>query len=530
MTMDRRKFLRTSALASVGGLTIRGWADPVLSNVLKSADNSDRILVIVQLFGGNDGLNTVIPVDQYGQLSSLRSNILIPENQTLDLPGTGGTTALHPRLAGLRNLWDNSKLGIVQSVGYPDPSLSHFRSTDIWESGSSGNQLLHTGWLGRYLDSIYPNYPDAYPNADVPYPISIRVDGAVGLALQHHGVSMGVSINNTEDALNLAGNIYQDPTAANCSGDKLAYIRDVQRQTDLYGDVIEAAASQPCTHSSLYPTGSAPGADLAQALKIVAGLICGGLGTRVYWVSASGFDTHSNQVSNGNVLNGAHADLLQGVSDSINAFQDDIQQLGFSDRVLGMTFSEFGRRISSNNSRGTDHGAAAPLFLFGDAVVPGMLGGNPVIAPGTDNQTNVPMAYDFRSVYSSVLQQWFCLTAAEAEQVLLGPHATLPIITQQVCSVGVEPVSGLSGELVLQVGPSPFTERTVITYSCAVAGNVKLQVMNAMGQLVAQPVNTTMVPGKYKLDLDMGNMPTGMYFCRLQNGALQQVQSMMKVR
>lgn len=509
---------------------MRSWANPVFNGLLKSGPNSDRVLVIVQLFGGNDGLNTVIPLDQYDMLSSLRGNILIPEAQTLELPGTNGATALHPRLGGLRNLWDNGKLGIVQNVGYPDPNLSHFRSTDIWESGSSGNQLLQTGWMGRYLDTLYPDYPNAYPNTDVPYPIAIRIDGSIGLGLQHHGVAMGISINNTEDALNLAGNIYLDPVQADCSGAKLAYIRDVQRQTDLYGDVISQAASVSCNHSSLYPTGSAPGAELANALKIVASLICGGLGTRIYWVSTTGFDTHSNQVTNGNVLEGAHADLLQGVSDSINAFQDDIQQLGFSERVLGMTFSEFGRRISSNNSRGTDHGAAAPMFLFGDAVVPGMLGGNPVIAPGTDNQTNVPMGYDFRSVYSSVLQQWFCLTESEAEQVQLGSHPTLPIITQQDCSVGIKPVAPLVGELELQVAPSPFTERTVLSYSCVVAGNVRIQVMNSMGQLVAQPVNGTMAPGRYKLDLDMGAMPTGMYFCRLQNGALQQVRSMMKVR
>lgn len=528
--MDRRQFLRTSALASVGGFAVRGLADPVLHGLLKSGTNNDRVLVIVQLFGGNDGISTVIPLDQYDMLSTLRSNILIPENQTLPLPGTNGATAFHPRLGGLRNLWDNGKLGIVQSVGYPDPDFSHFRSTDIWESGSSGTQLLQTGWMGRYLNTIYPNYPNAYPNPDVPYPIAIRIDGSIGLGLQHHGVSMGVSISNTEDALNLSSNIYLDPVQASCSGGKLAYIRDVQRQTDLYGDVIEQAASQNCVHSSLYPTGNAPGAQLANALKIVATLICGGLGTRVYWVSTTGFDTHSNQVVNGNVLQGVHADLLQGVSDSINAFQDDIQQLGLSDRVLGMTFSEFGRRISSNNSRGTDHGAAAPLFLFGDAVVPGMLGSNPVIAPGTDNQTNVPMAYDFRSVYASVLEKWFCLTTQEVEQVLLGSHPSLPIIAQQNCTVGIESLAAPLGELVLQVAPSPFTERTMVSYSCVVAGNVRLQVMNSMGQIVAQPVNATFAPGRYSLDLDMGDMPTGMYFCRLQNGPYQQVRSMMKVR
>ncbi len=525
--MDRRQFLRTTTLATVGGLTLRGLSNPVLGRALKSGDANDRILVVVQLFGGNDGLNTVIPLDQYGVLSSLRANILIPEAQTLALPGTNGATALHPRLTGFRNLWDSGKLSIIQDVGYPNPSLSHFRSTDIWESGSSGEQILHSGWLGRYLDSVYTDYPNGYPNANVPDPIAIRVDGSVGLGLQHHGVSMGISINNADDPLNLAGNIYQDPVANDCSGAKLAYIRDVQRQTDLYGDRILAAAQTGCTHSALYPTGSAPGAELANALKIVAGLICGGLGTRIYWVSATGFDTHSNQVVNGDPLSGVHADLLQGVSDAINAFQDDLQQLGLADRVLGMTFSEFGRRIRSNNSRGTDHGAAAPMFLFGNSVVPGMLGSNPVISPNTDSQTNVPMAYDFRSVYASVLEKWFCLDSVQVADVLLGSHPSLPVI-QEACTVGIGNLP--ANEVTLTVAPSPFTERTKVSYSCVVAGRVQLQVMNAMGQMVAQPVDAQLVPGMYSLDLDMSAMPTGMYFCRLQNGPFQQVRSMMKVR
>jgi uncharacterized protein (DUF1501 family) len=527
--MDRRQFLRTSALATVGGLTVRAWSNPVLGHILKSGSAGDRILVVVQLFGGNDGLNTVIPVDQYGVLSSLRSNILIPEAQTLALPGTGGATALHPRLTGLRDLWDDGKLAIVQNVGYPEPNFSHFRSTDIWESGSDSDQVVQTGWLGRYLDSVYPNYPNGYPSDAVPDPIAIRVEGAIGLGLQHHGVSMGIALDNTSDPLNLTGNIYQDPVPDSCSGSKLAYIRDIQRQTDLYGDRVQAAASASCPHSALYPSGSAPGADLAAALKIVASLICGGLKTRIYWVSTTGFDTHSNQVENGDPTNGLHADLLQGLSDSIRAFQDDLQQMGQADRVLGMTFSEFGRRIASNNSRGTDHGAAAPLFLFGNQVVPGLHGANAVIAPGTDNQTNVPMAQDFRSVYASVLETWFCLSSAEAEEVLLGSHPALPIIQPQDCTAGISDVQP-KGDLALMVSPSPFTDRTVVSYTTVLPGQVKLQVMNAMGQLVAQPVDKVLAPGSYRLNLDLEAMPTGMYFCRLQNGPLQQVRSMMKVR
>ncbi len=529
--MDRRNFLRASALASVGGMVLRGWAEPVLGPLLKSAPNGDRIFVIVQLFGGNDGLNTVIPLDQYGMLAQLRSNILIPETQTLNLQGTDGATALHPSMTGFQQLWENGKLGIVQSVGYPNPSLSHFRSTDIWETGSSGDQVLYDGWMGRYLKSVYPDYPTGYPNAVDPDPIAIRVGGALGSGLQAGGVAMASAINNTDDVLNLSGNIFLDPVSASCSGGKLGFIRDIQRQTDLYGNVIQAAASNAtCIHSSLYPTGSQPGADLANSLKIVASLICGGLGTRIYWVSDTGFDTHAQQAANGQPTQGTHADLLKGISDAIYAFQDDIQQLGVSDRVLGMTFSEFGRRIKSNNSRGTDHGAAAPVFLFGDHVVPGILGMNPQIDPSTDGQTNVPMQYDFRSVYASVLQQWLCLDDAGIEQVLLGPHPTLPIIDPQYCNELAVPEIARNAQLLLQVAPSPFTERTTITYTCIVAGHVLLQVFNAQGQMVAQPVSEKIPAGTYRIDLDLGAMPTGVYYCRLQNGQYQQVRSMVKSR
>lgn len=524
--MDRRSFLRTSALASVGGVALRGWSQPVLEALLRSAPNSDRVLVVVQLFGGNDGLNTVIPLDQYGMLSLLRANILIPENQALPLQGTNGATALHPAMTGFKELWDNGKLGIVQSVGYPDPNFSHFRSTDIWETASSGLQVLSDGWLGRYLDTAYPGYPSGYPNGSNPDPIAIRVGGAITAGLQAHGVAMATAVNNTSNVQNLTGGVFMDPAMPGCSGDKLAFIRNIQRQTELYGTVIQAAANASgCAHSPLYPSGLQPGATLANSLKIVAGLICGGLRTRIYWVSDTGFDTHAQQAVAGDPAQGVHANLLKGISDAIQAFQQDITQMGVSDRVLGMTFSEFGRRIKSNNSRGTDHGAAAPMFLFGDRVIPGMLGTNPQIDPNTDGQTNVPMQYDFRSVYSSVLQQWLCLDQAGAAQVLMGEHPVLPIIEQQDCS----PVLA-TGDDLLQIGPNPFVASTTITYTCVLDGTVSLQVFNSLGQLVAKPVEQQLTAGTYQLDLDLGPMPAGVYYCRLQNGPNQVVRNMVKVK
>ncbi|MBK7754272.1 MAG: hypothetical protein IPI41_17190 [Flavobacteriales bacterium] len=288
--MKRRNFLRSMSMATVGGFTVRGFSNPMLAPLLNGV-GEDRVLVVVQLYGGNDGLNTVIPIDQYSLLSQFRNNVLIPETDVLALSGTNGATGLHPSMTGMQNLWNDGKLSIVQAVGYPDPNFSHFRSTDIWETGSDANQLLDSGWAGRFLNMEYPNYPVGFPNTDMPDPLAIRVGGPVGAGLQHMGVSMGAAIYNTDDPLNLTNNLYTDPVTADCKGGKLDFVRTVQRQTDLYGDVINDAAQPGCNLSTLYPTGTQPGAQLAQALKIVAQLICGGLKTKIYWVSDQGYDT-----------------------------------------------------------------------------------------------------------------------------------------------------------------------------------------------------------------------------------------------
>ncbi|MCC7503155.1 MAG: hypothetical protein IT229_11540, partial [Flavobacteriales bacterium] len=276
--MQRRTFLRSVSAASVGGLAVRGIANPLMAPMFDRAAE-DRVLVIVQLYGGNDGLNTVIPLDQYSLLNQFRSNIMIPQGQVLPLQGLGGATGLHPAMDGMKELWDQGKLSIVQGVGYPNPEFSHFRSTDIWETGADSNQLLDSGWTGRYLHQEYPNYPVGYPNATMPDPLAIRIGGPVTIGLQYMGISMGASIYNTDDPLNLTGNLFVDPVTADCKGSKLDFTRTVQRQTDLYGDVIENAALPGCNMSTLYPTGNQPGAKLSQALKIVAQLICGGLKT-----------------------------------------------------------------------------------------------------------------------------------------------------------------------------------------------------------------------------------------------------------
>lgn len=526
--MNRRNFLRSVGTVTIGGMAVRGLGSPLLG-ALNRSSAEDRALVIIQLFGGNDGLNTVIPISSYSQLSSLRSQVLIPQNQVLALNGLSGT-GFHPAMAGMQQLYNEGKLAIVQGVSYPEPNYSHFRAMDIYETGANSDQVLQSGWLGRYLSYEYPNYPVGYPNTDVPHPLAIRVSGGAGVGLQNMGVNMGVSINNTNDPLNLTGNIYTDAATADCKGDKLRAIRTIQRQTDLYGNVIEAAASASCSHSNLYPTFSTEANRLAQALKIVSQLICGGLKTKIYWVSIGGFDTHAAQVDPGNHATGTHANLLRAVSENIRAFQHDLQLMGIQDRVMGMTFSEFGRRITSNASYGTDHGSAQPMFLFGTQVLPGMLGTNPTIPSNTTAATNLAMQYDFRSVYASVLRDWFCLSQGDIDSVLLETYQPLNLINSSGCiSTDIREANQHAGVELLNAYPNPFVERTTLEYT-TLGGPTLLQVFNEQGQLVQTVFNKVMAAGTYKADLDLGEMNTGVYYARLQNGTNQQVRNLLKVR
>ncbi len=526
--MKRRDFIKSTSAATVGGMAVQGMANPLLAPLGGVED--DRVLVVVQLFGGNDGLNTVIPLDQYPLLSNFRSNVLIPDSQVLPLSGTGGLTGLHPAMGGMKDLWDDGKLSIIQSAGYPNPNFSHFRSTDIWETGADTTQVLDSGIMGRYLHQEYPNFPTGFPNATMPDPLAIRIGGNVGIGLYNQGTGMGIAIQNTDDPLDLVGSVYTDPLTADCKGGKLGYLRNVQRQTDLYGDVIEDAAVAGCNMSTLYNINNTPSGRLAQALKIVAQLICGGLKTKIYWVSLTGFDTHAQQVDTSDPTIGAHATLLQGLSDAIHAFQDDLSLLNLEDRVMGMTFSEFGRRIVSNGSDGTDHGAAAPMFLFGSQVVPGILGSNPVIDANSTVSTNVTMQYDFRSVFGSVLRDWFCLSQADVDGIMLNSYQPLSLVDPAGClGVSVHDLNHQAGEVAMEVYPNPFVENTTIKYVTN-GGSTVLQVYTEEGRLVKTLVNQHQAAGTYTTDCNLGPMPTGVYYCRLQNLGIQQVKSMLKVR
>lgn len=528
--MKRRQFIQSVPVA-IGGMSVTSYAStPMLSALTSALYDTDRVLVIVQMSGGNDGLNMVFPLDQYDTLLSHRSNLLMAQDKILSLSGTNGKTGIHPAMNRFNELWDEKKLSIVQSVGYPSFSFSHFRATDIWMSASDSKEFLNSGWAGRYLNYEYPNYPVGFPNPTLPDPLAIRIGGSVGLGLQNMGVNMGISINNTNDLLNLTGSIYKDQATSDFKGKELLYVREVQRQTDKFGDSVSAGAMKGKNLSTLYPTGSAPGASLSNALKIVAKLISGGLKTRIYWVSTGGFDTHSNQVSTTDKTTGNHANLLKGVSDSIHAFLDDCKLLGVEDRVAGMTFSEFGRRIKTNASIGTDHGGGQPMFLFGKKIVPGLVGKNPTIDPAATVNSNIPMQYDFRSVYASILQDWFCVPKDDLENVLLKNFQALPLFDPSGCiSTDVHDQNNKAGENLIYAYPNPFTTTTKIKIETK-GDHTSVQIFNNEGILVKTLYDGILEAGKYDLPCDLEDAPAGTYYARIQNGKLQQVKPIMKMR
>lgn len=528
--MKRRTFLEQVATATVlpsliNGFSFRTFASSPLMQALSASTVDDHVLVLIQLNGGNDGLNTVIPLDQYANLSAARSNILIPSNQVLPLTGTA-LTGLHPAMNGMRQLYDNGELSIIQGVSYPSPNFSHFRATDIWLSGSDSNQVLSSGWAGRYLNYTYPNYPTGYPNAAMPDPPALQIGTSLSLALQGPSAGMGMTIGDPNQFYNLVSGI-QDPAPNNRYGTELTYIRNVSQQSQAYSSVIVQAALNVTQQSSAYP---AAGTNiLADQLKIVARLIGGGLKTRIYMVSMGGFDTHSLQTDTNDPTIGTHATLLGRLSEAVSAFMDDLAFLNISDRVIGMTFSEFGRRIKSNASTGTDHGSGAPMFVFGTQVQPGLIGNNPVIPPNATVNDNVAMQYDFRSVYASLLNQWLCVPANDLQQILLQNYQQLPVVDPAACTVGIDELAAASGENLVFCYPNPFVTRTTVKYVSR-GGHALVQVFNPEGQLIKTLVDAETPPGSYDVDFENEGHAAGIYHLRLQNESIQQVKSMVIVQ
>lgn len=414
---------------SVNGLPVHAFGQEQAINK-KTRNSNGKILVLIRLSGGNDGLNTLVPLDQYSALSAARSNILLPSSSVLSLNGTNDT-GLHPAMTAMQNLYNNGKLNIIQGVSYPDPNYSHFRATDIFSSASDSSLYINSGWIGRFIENQFTGAPLAYPNPTFLDPLSIEIGyQASSLIYGNNGLN-GMTVSNIDYFYNIQNN-FVDPAPNTKGGNELTYVRLIAQQTESYTSRIQLA-TQGGTNSVTYPSNN----DLADQLKIVAKLISGGLQTPVYIVTINGFDTHNDQVDSADHTQGEHASLLGKLSSAIGAFQQDLENQSLDNKVVGMTFSEFGRRIKSNGSAGTDHGTSEPVFVFGSAVNPAIIGANPVLPANATVNDDLPLQHDFRQIYSTILTDWFGVSASNTQAIMNGnnynwlpifsPNTTLPI-------------------------------------------------------------------------------------------------------
>lgn len=389
MIFKRREFLQTSTLAT---------ASLMLPKFLKAYESGktvppgNKVFVVVQFSGGNDGLNTVVPISNDIYYKA-RPSIAIKKDAALRLTDDAG---LNPALTSLKALYDEGSLGILNSVGYPEPDRSHFRSMDIWHSASKSDEFLNTGWLGRYLDAQCLNCDKPTQALEIDDTLSLALKGDVQKALALRDPRRLYSASNEK--------FYRDINAAHQQQheeETVSYLYKTMSATLSSADYI-------FDQSKMRPTkASYPGSQFGQSLKTISSLIQSDINTKVYYVSLGSFDTHVGQ-------EGRQKQLFTEFNDAMAVFTKDLKAAGRFDDVLVMTFSEFGRRVGQNASNGTDHGTANNMFFIGGGLKQkGLL--NPMTDLANLNEGDLIYKVDFKDVYATILNNWL---RADANKII----------------------------------------------------------------------------------------------------------------
>ena len=414
--MKRRKFIKLTSTASAAGLLpVQLNASFKFLNNFSNCDFSNRKIVLIELNGGNDGLNTVIPLNFFGEYAEMRPNLHVPSASALHLnvidssiQNSNQDIAFHPTLSGMYNLFDQDQLRVIQSVGYPSANKSHFASIDIYNTGNDGNNWnngQNSGWIGRFLENHYSNL---FPTI---FPVGIQI-GSPNTSLGFHGENEhGLAINlNGQDSENfysvLSGLSGEYPTDFPDShfGTELQYIVNTDATSNIYAQSISTSFN----NGSNFSGSNYPDNDLGDQLKTVARLMRGGIETKIYLVKLGGFDTHRAQVQGADDLQGRHYNLLDELSTAVEAFMRDLNSDSLADDVVGITISEFGRKAKENGSLGTDHGEVAPVFVFGKPVQSGISGVNVDLSEATnDNNHQIEtVQFDYRQSLATLMQDF----------------------------------------------------------------------------------------------------------------------------
>jgi len=410
----RREFLRKSLGLVAAASTVPTFlsrtalalTNPFAAPLL-NASGDERVLVVVQLGGGNDGMNTVIPFGHEAYYRA-RPTLAVPPDKIVRINNELG---LHPNLAALKNLYDTGKLAIVQGVGYPNPDRSHFRSMEIWQSGVA-EDFESSGWIGRMFDHTCSNKHLKEPCSPT---LAVSVGETLNPALKANN-PVGVALRDPEQFYRMtqiyanAEMVPETPTKNIGADNPLDFLRRTAMNAEVSADRIRRSIRN-VQRKTEYPADP-----FAQGLKLIAAMIAGKMDTRVYYIALTGFDTHAGQL-------GVHERLLKILGEGLAAFQKDLEALGQAERVLGLTFSEFGRRVAENASRGTDHGQAAPLLVFGKPVKPGLVGAHPSLEKLNDG--DLVFHTDFRQVYATLLEKWL---GADSTAILGRKYGLLPLV------------------------------------------------------------------------------------------------------
>ncbi|MDG1284924.1 MAG: DUF1501 domain-containing protein [Flavobacteriaceae bacterium] len=544
--MKRRQFIKLSSTASaIGLMPFQVNASLKLMNSFFNCDVSNRKLVLVELAGGNDGLNTVIPISAFTDYQTLRPNIHIPSSLYLplnqidtSLTGTNQDIALHPALTGFQNLYAADQLRIIQSVGYPSQNKSHFASKDIYATGNDGsnwNNGSDSGWIGRYMEQAYADLIPAN------YPLGIQI-GSQNTNLGFHGiVEHGLALNiNGQDSENFysvlsgLGGTPPENIPNSHYGEELQNIINVDALSNQYSEII----SNSFNAGSNSTTTTYPDTNLADQLKTVARLMRGGIQSKIFMVKLGGFDTHNNQNQASGDIQGDHYELMSQLSEAIEAFMSDLNSDSLADDVLGITFSEFGRKAQENGSLGTDHGEVAPVFAFGKPVKSGVSGVNVDLseAVSSNNFQIQSVQYDYRQTFATIMQDFLGSNDAVVDAAFVGNMNSESFtdykIPDLVKSEFLVPESCYDGSLSTpnqtlaewSVYPNPFkTDFFVKSENQHLKTSYELR--NYLGQRVLSG-DLEFVNGNAKIQTN--NLQNGLYILTLKNNIESHVQKLIK--
>ncbi|MFY0628387.1 MAG: DUF1501 domain-containing protein [Reichenbachiella sp.] len=560
--MKRRKFIKKVGFAAGAPIAFQGVPIKMMAagnrfQKLAAQSNNDNVLIILQMHGGNDGLNTFIPLDNYSQYVSRRANIaipyksgsrtLIPLDSTVPLADQVG---LHPDMQDFKEMYDRGQAAVFQGVSYENNNGSHFRGRDIWLMGGDSDDYFSSGWIGRYLNHEYTpqSYPDDFPNDEMPDPLALEMGNDVSLLFhQDDNIPTSISLPSTPQQLadlieRLEGYVDEgtDPRGAppeflsnSPYGKEMDYLLSLEDKSETYikrlADVYSNSTETSVDYPETYPFSNSRNG-LSQQLRLIARLLggtgggTGGVKTKVFLVKIGGFDTHADQTLNNDPTKGSHAALLYHITSAMKAFQSDLVSRNISDRVLTTTMSEFGRRIASNGSYGTDHGKGGPVMMFGAGVKPGIYGTNPDL-----NDNNVALQFDYRQLNAAILKDWMGVDPTVIENDIFfrdfisgddgngGTYEPLDLIKDTITGADN---SFLNSKFKIDgIYPNPATNYVQTSVSINDTQHVKFELINVEGRVVLS-TQRTLPPGQHKVTFQLNQLLPGMYFIKAKSDKL----------